>query len=141
MIRRLVMTVCLAAVSWSTFSSAQAQSTHEAIAAVQPQIVKIYGAGGYKNLESFGTGFVVSPDGFIATVWSHLLDAEVVTVVTADGRRHEAELVGAEPRLELALIKIDGAGAAVRRSQATCGGGDRQPGAGVQQHVSGGGGR
>jgi len=86
---------------------ATAQSLTEAIADVQPKMVKIFGAGGYKNLESYGTGFVVSPDGFIATVWSHLLDAEVITVVMDDGRRFEAALVGAEPRLELAVIKID----------------------------------
>lgn len=84
-----------------------AQTTRESIEAVLPRVVKIYGAGGYKNLESYGTGFIVSSDGFIATVWSHLLDAEIITVVMDDGHRFEAELVGAEPRLELAVIKID----------------------------------
>jgi serine protease Do len=88
-------------------SLAAAQTMREAIEDVQPKMVKIYGAGGYKNLESYGTGFVVSPDGFVATVWSHLLDAAVITVVLDDGRRYEAELIGAEPRLELAVLKID----------------------------------
>src|SRR5690606_9822860 len=85
-------------------SSASAQTMRDAIEDVQPKLVKIYGAGGYKNLESYGSGFVVSPDGFIATVWSHLLDAAVITVVLDDGRRFEAELIGAEPRLELAVL-------------------------------------
>lgn len=88
-------------------TTGQGQSTQQAIDAVLPKIVKIYGAGGYKNLESYGSGFIVSADGFIATTWSHLLDAEVITVVLDDGRRYEAELIGAEPRLELAVIKID----------------------------------
>src|SRR5690606_36422171 len=88
-------------------TATSAQTMREAIDDVQPKMVKIYGAGGYRNLESYGTGFVISPDGFIATVWSHLLDAAVITVVLDDGRRFEAELIGAEPRMELAVLKID----------------------------------
>lgn len=104
---RLGIMALVAAAALSVARPACAQSTHEAIDGVLPKLVKIYGAGGYKNLETFGTGFVVSEDGFIATVWSHLLDAEVITVVLDDGRRFEAEFVAAEPRLELAVLKID----------------------------------
>jgi serine protease Do len=105
-VRPRILTVCLALIGLLS-TAASAQTMREAIDDVQPRMVKIYGAGGYKNLESYGTGFIVSPDGFIATVWSHLLDAAVITVVLDDGRRFEAELIGAEPRLELAVLKID----------------------------------
>lgn len=97
----------LALIGLPLSSEASAQTMREAIDDVQPKMVKIYGAGGFRNLESYGTGFVISPDGFIATVWSHLLDAAVITVVFDDGRRFEAELIGAEPRLELAVLKVD----------------------------------
>lgn len=87
-----------------------AQSTRETIEQVLPRVVKIFGAGGVKNLEAYGSGFLISADGYIVTVWSHVLDADVVTVVLDDGRRFEAELLGAEPTLELAVLKIDAEG-------------------------------
>jgi serine protease Do len=84
-----------------------AQSTHETIDAVLPRLVKIYGAGGLQNLVAYGTGMLVSPEGHVATVWSHVLDTEQVTVVLNDGRRFQAQVLGAEPHLDLALLKLD----------------------------------
>ncbi|MGE0376918.1 MAG: S1C family serine protease [Planctomycetaceae bacterium] len=90
-------------------STGRAQSTSEAIDTVLPRVVKIFGAGGLKNLETYGTGFLVSPEGHIVTAWSHLLDTgtDHVAVVLNDGRRFEAETLGFEPTLELAVLKID----------------------------------
>lgn len=81
----------------------------DAIETVQQRVVKIYGVGGIANLHSYGTGFVVSPDGHIATVWSHVLDGDVVTVVLNDGRRFYGKMLNAEPKLDLAVVKIDAA--------------------------------
>lgn len=78
------------------------------IAGVQSKVVKIFGAGGLKGLHSYGTGFLVSAEGHIVTVWSHVLDGDVVTVVLDNGRRHYAKVVGAEPQLDLAVLKIEG---------------------------------
>ncbi|MEZ6067021.1 MAG: trypsin-like peptidase domain-containing protein [Planctomycetaceae bacterium] len=75
--------------------------------AVQPKVVKIFGAGGLANLAAYGSGFLISPDGHIVTVWSHLLDGPQVTVVLSDGRRFFGHVVGAEPDYDLALLKID----------------------------------
>ncbi len=86
---------------------AHAQSSRQTIETVLPRVVKIFGAGGVKNLESYGSGFLVSAEGHLVTVWSHVLDADRVTVVLDDGRRFDAELLGAEPSLELAVLKID----------------------------------
>ncbi len=71
----------------------------------QAAAVKIYGAGG-SGLESYQSGFLVSPDGHIATAWSSVLDVPPV-VVLDDGRRMEGTIVGFEPELELAIIKIE----------------------------------
>jgi serine protease Do len=73
-----------------------------------PKIVKIYGAGGLRGLESYQSGFLISPEGHVLTVWSYVLDTDYVTAVLNDGHRYEAHLVGADPRLELAVLKIDG---------------------------------
>ncbi len=74
---------------------------------VQPQVVKIYGAGRGQVLESYQSGVIVSADGDILTAWSTVLDIEGIRVVTSDGRRYEGRLVGMEPATELALIKVD----------------------------------
>jgi serine protease Do len=87
--------------------TALAQSSHETIDDVSPKVVKIFGAGGLSRLYSYSTGFLVSPNGHIATVWSHVLDGDTANVVLWDGRRYEAAVLGAEPHLDLAVIKID----------------------------------
>ncbi|MEQ9379959.1 MAG: S1C family serine protease, partial [Pirellulales bacterium] len=79
----------------------------DAIADTQPKIVKIYGAGGFRGLEPYQSGMLVSSEGHVLTVWSYVLDTDYITVTLNDGRRFEAELVAADPRLELAVLKID----------------------------------
>ncbi len=81
----------------------------DAIATVQPKMVKIYGAGGVRSLESYQSGFLISPAGHILTVFSYVLDTDYITATLDDGRKFEAKLVGADPRIELAVLKIDAA--------------------------------
>lgn len=72
----------------------------------QKRVVKIYGAGGLTGLEAYQSGFLVSPEGHIATAWSYVLDVEPI-VLLDDGRRFESKIVGFEPALELAVLKIE----------------------------------
>ena len=60
----------------------------------------------------------ISPEGHILTVFSYVLDTDYITVVLADGRKFEAKLLGADPRLEVAVLKIEAAGPALLRSGA-----------------------
>ncbi len=76
-------------------------------AGVQPKIVKIYGAGGLRGLEAYQSGFLISADGYILTAWSHVLDIDEPSVILNDGRKFTAKLIGADPRLELAVLKVD----------------------------------
>jgi serine protease Do len=89
---------------------AAAQSSRETVADVLPKVVKIFGAGGIKQLYGYSTGFLVSPEGHIVTVWSHVLDSDAVNVVLDDGRRYEGKVLGAEPQLDLAVLKIEAEG-------------------------------
>jgi serine protease Do len=77
---------------------------------VQPKIVKIFGAGGLRGLEAYQSGFLISEGGHILTVWSYVLDSDVVTVYLNDGRKFQAEVVGMDPRTEIAVLKIDAEG-------------------------------
>jgi serine protease Do len=72
----------------------------------QRRVVKVYGAGGLSGLEAYQSGFIVSPEGHIATAWSYVLDVEPI-VLLDDGRRFESKIVGFEPSLELAVLKIE----------------------------------
>jgi len=107
---QLVRILSIIAVLMLGCDFAAAQSSRETIASVSPKVVKIFGAGGIKQLYAYSTGFLVSPEGHIVTVWSHVLDSDAVTVVLADGRKFEGKVVGAEPQLDLAVLKIPAEG-------------------------------
>ena len=55
-----------------------------------------------------GSGFFISPDGYAVTN-NHVVDhAKSVQVTTDDGTIYTAKVVGADPKTDLALIKVDG---------------------------------
>lgn len=62
---------------------------------------------GGRNAHSMGSGFIISRDGYIVTN-NHVVDgAEKVTVRLNDRRELEAEVIGADSRSDLALLKVD----------------------------------
>ena len=87
--------------------AAYAEDSAPGIATPSSKVVKIFGAGGFRGLHAYCSGFLVSSHGHIVTVWSHVLDEQTVTVVLADGRKFSGKLVGAEPQLDLAVLKIE----------------------------------
>ena len=84
------------------------QSPADALDATLAKVVKIFGSGGVHNLEGYGTGLLVSPNGHVVTVWSHLLDSGDVSVVLNDGRRFNAKFIKGDPARDLAVLKIEG---------------------------------
>ena len=54
-----------------------------------------------------GSGVIVSEDGYILTNNHVVEDAEKLTVQLIDEREVEAEIVGLDPRTDLAVIKVD----------------------------------
>lgn len=103
---RLLVAICVAGLG----NVSCAQSSLGTIGTVSPKIVKIFGAGGGKALSAYGSGFLVSPNGHIVTVWSHVLDSDRVTVVLHDGRKFVGRVLAAEPALDMAVLKIDAEG-------------------------------
>lgn len=93
-----------------SFAAAAPVATVATIDQIQPKIVKIYGAGGVQGLEAYQSGVLISSDGHVLTAFSHVLDSDSITAVLADGRKFEAKLLGADPRLEIAVLKIDATG-------------------------------
>ena len=105
----LAALLCFGAAQQSQRQAQASPSFAAVVRGVQPKIVKIYGAGGFRGLEPYQSGFLISPEGHVLTVWSYVLDTEFITVTLDDGRKFEAKLLGADPRLELALLKIEAA--------------------------------
>ena len=56
----------------------------------------------------FGSGVIISKDGYIVTN-NHVIDkADVISVKLNDGREFKGRIIGADPSTDLALVKIEG---------------------------------
>jgi serine protease Do len=65
------------------------------------------GARPQQQTRGLGSGFIVSPDGYIVTN-AHVVDgASEVTVKLTDRREFTAKVIGSDKRTDVALIKID----------------------------------
>ncbi|MGY2292145.1 DegQ family serine endoprotease [Pseudomonas sp. SDO528_S397] len=64
--------------------------------------------GGQREAQSLGSGFIISPDGYILTNNHVIADADEILVRLADRSELKAKLVGTDPRSDVALLKIDG---------------------------------
>jgi S1-C subfamily serine protease len=72
---------------------------------VQEKMVKIFGAGGARGLESYQSGFWIGKEGLVLTSWSTVLDVSKLRVVAFDGRKFDAEILSFDPSTELALLR------------------------------------
>lgn len=61
-----------------------------------------------REARGLGSGFFISKDGYVLTN-NHVIDgADEITVRTIDRREFVAEVIGTDPRSDLALLKVDG---------------------------------
>jgi serine protease Do/serine protease DegQ len=80
--------------------------------AENPLIRQFFGdvPGAEQKEMGLGSGVIVSPDGFILTN-NHVVEgADELTVEFSDGRRFPAKVVGADPKTDIAVVKIDAKG-------------------------------
>jgi serine protease Do len=57
-----------------------------------------------------GSGFFISPDGFVVTNNHVVEDAEDITVTLEGGEKYPAKLIGTDSRTDVALIKVNAPG-------------------------------
>ncbi len=63
-----------------------------------------------QKMRASGSGFFISPDGYIVTN-NHVVEgADKITVHTKDGRDLQAHLIGTDSATDVAVIKVDGGG-------------------------------
>ena len=63
-----------------------------------------------RPVRASGSGFVLSPDGYIVTNNHVVEDATEIQVKLADGRELAAKVVGRDPKTDLALLKVEATG-------------------------------
>jgi serine protease Do len=72
-----------------------------------PFFNQFFGSQKYE-VQSLGSGFIVSPDGYVVTNDHVVRDATKIIVTMTDGSKRSAKIIGHDDQSDLALLKIDG---------------------------------
>lgn len=60
-----------------------------------------------KSRYAYGSGFIVSNDGYILTNYHVVEKADTVTVTTLEGKEYQAKKIGSDPSTDIAVLKIE----------------------------------
>jgi Do/DeqQ family serine protease len=66
-----------------------------------------YGRRSQRPQIGSGSGVIISPDGYIITNNHVIAGAQSITITTNQNKTYDAELVGTDPKTDIALLKID----------------------------------
>ena len=97
----------------TTSTGTNAQYTKSQVATMcQPSVVGIEMQiqSGYATGSGSGSGVIISKDGYIVTNNHVVENATSIKVYLQDGTSYDAEVIGTDPRTDLAVIKINATG-------------------------------
>ncbi|WP_172152537.1 DegQ family serine endoprotease [Pseudomonas tumuqii] len=73
-----------------------------------PRVPPAPNGGRQREAQSLGSGFIISADGYVLTNNHVVAGADEIIVRLPDRSELEAKLIGADPRSDVALLKIEG---------------------------------
>jgi len=98
----------------ATTAPAQELTAVELVQKVSPAVVTVWNlaepapfSGGSAQPQGAGTGFIIDTDGHVITNWHVVTGGDSFAVLLQDGTQVAAELVGTDPRDDIAVVKID----------------------------------
>ena len=116
-VRRIVPAslMCLVLVSSITASQAaqpaKTKTVEQLTTLVRKSVVVVSFTGRDGKTKGLGTGFVISPDGLIATNLHVIGEARPIVVQMSDGKKYDVKSIHATERtMDLAVLKIDARG-------------------------------
>ncbi|MDD3927351.1 MAG: trypsin-like peptidase domain-containing protein, partial [bacterium] len=121
-----LVAILLAILLWTLFPSAfaagedlvkvsvdvQQPAVEAAIAKVKPALVRIhvvsaaYYEGREEKSEAYGSGVIISEEGYVVTNHHVAGDARYISCTMADREEIDAELVGTDPQTDIAVIRL-----------------------------------
>ncbi len=63
-----------------------------------------------RKATSLGSGFIIDPSGYVVTNNHVIADADEITVILQDDTRLDAQVVGRDPKTDLAVLKVNAKG-------------------------------
>jgi serine protease Do len=111
-VKRLLYLSAIAGVAaclfWAFAPAGRADESYAKVAEeVNQKLVKVFGLGGFRGLESYCAGACIGDRGRVLTINSHILDTRDLRVHTHDGTRYRAKVIARDPELDVALIEIE----------------------------------
>jgi S1-C subfamily serine protease len=86
---------------------AYSQAVTSTVRQAGPAVVHIQAQSEKHSRGGSGSGFLISPDGFVMTNSHVVHGADRVRAQTPDGRESRAEIIGDDPDTDLAILRID----------------------------------
>ncbi len=107
MMRTLLILLVLAPLCAAGGPPIRSARINKAVEGVQPAVVKIYGAKGFRGVFGYMTGVIVHKSGLVITRGSVTLDeAHHIDCHLHDGRRFEAQIRRDDRRSRMTLLKL-----------------------------------